>query len=411
MIYVCDAIMGSGKSQSAITYMNEHPERKFIYVTPYLTEATRIRDGCPALKFVEPSNAYEKYNHSKIFHTLELVKAGRNVTTTHQAFRSYPPELLSEIRDAEYTIIIDEAVNILEEFEVSQADLDILEECGFIKKAENRYEKGEREYKGEAFDELIRMLDCRDLIVGYDEDGTKKQMFWILPPELFTCAKDIFVLTFLFDGQHMRQMFDMYGLEYERINVARDGDVYRFSKTEKYVPDYVKDIVGNIRIVDGGRINKVGDAENAFSKNWVKTHKDQVEQTKKNLHNLYSVRWKGRPVENRLWGTYNCGKEKFKGRGYTNNFLVYNQRASNDWRNCDMLAYLANVYMSVPMKVFYRENGLVVDEEMFALSVMIQWIWRSAIRDGKPIDLYLPSSRMRRILKNWMNSLMEEVNL
>jgi hypothetical protein len=48
-VKVCDAIMGSGKSQSAIAYMNEHPEQRFVYVTPYLTEAQRITDACPAL--------------------------------------------------------------------------------------------------------------------------------------------------------------------------------------------------------------------------------------------------------------------------------------------------------------------------------------------------------------------------
>ncbi len=33
-IKVCDAIMGSGKSSAAISYMNEHPNQKFIYITP-----------------------------------------------------------------------------------------------------------------------------------------------------------------------------------------------------------------------------------------------------------------------------------------------------------------------------------------------------------------------------------------
>ena len=31
-IKVCDAIMGAGKTEAAITYMNEHKEKKFIYV-------------------------------------------------------------------------------------------------------------------------------------------------------------------------------------------------------------------------------------------------------------------------------------------------------------------------------------------------------------------------------------------
>ena len=56
MIQVCDAIMGTGKSSAAITYMNEHRNEKFIYITPYLEEAERIKNGCKDMHFIEPSD-------------------------------------------------------------------------------------------------------------------------------------------------------------------------------------------------------------------------------------------------------------------------------------------------------------------------------------------------------------------
>ena len=34
MVRVCDAVMGTGKSSAAITYINEHPKEKFIYIFP-----------------------------------------------------------------------------------------------------------------------------------------------------------------------------------------------------------------------------------------------------------------------------------------------------------------------------------------------------------------------------------------
>ena len=43
-----------------------------------------------------------------------------------------------------------------------------------------------------------------------------------------------------------------------------------------------------------------------------------------------------------------------------------------------------------------------MDEDAYALSVMVQWIWRSAIRDGDEIYLYIPSSRMRTLLLDWI---------
>lgn len=65
MIQVCDAIMGTGKSSAAITYMNEHRNEKFIYITPYLEEAERIKNGCKDMHFVEPSDKLKQYEFKK----------------------------------------------------------------------------------------------------------------------------------------------------------------------------------------------------------------------------------------------------------------------------------------------------------------------------------------------------------
>ncbi len=43
-----------------------------------------------------------------------------------------------------------------------------------------------------------------------------------------------------------------------------------------------------------------------------------------------------------------------------------------------------------------------IQEDTYALSEMLQFIFRSAIRDGKEIELYIPSFRMRQMLKEWI---------
>ena len=43
-----------------------------------------------------------------------------------------------------------------------------------------------------------------------------------------------------------------------------------------------------------------------------------------------------------------------------------------------------------------------MEEDAYALSELIQWIFRSAIRDGKEIWLYIPSKRMRNLLIDWI---------
>ena len=109
-----------------------------------------------------------------------------------------------------------------------------------------------------------------------------------------------------------------------------------------------------------------------------------------------------------MWGTYCDTRNGLRGKGYTNAFVVFNERATNQYRDREILVYAANPFMNVGQKLFYQKNGVAIDEDMYALSTMIQWIWRSAIRDGKPIEIYIPSSRMRSLLIQWMKDAEEQ---
>ena len=44
------------------------------------------------------------------------------------------------------------------------------------------------------------------------------------------------------------------------------------------------------------------------------------------------------------------------------------------------------------------------DENLYALSELLQWIWRSTIRDNKPVCIYIPSERMLNLLIDWLNN-------
>ena len=133
-IKVCDAIMGSGKSSAAISYMNEHPQQKFIYITPYLEEAVRIRKSCPQLDFKEPSNKIPEFDFKKYEHTVKLITSGKNITSTHNMFLRYSDEMIDMIKKQEYTLIIDEAVDVLRASNITASDMQLMEEAGWTSK-------------------------------------------------------------------------------------------------------------------------------------------------------------------------------------------------------------------------------------------------------------------------------------
>ena len=52
---------------------------------------------------------------------------------------------------------------------------------------------------------------------------------------------------------------------------------------------------------------------------------------------------------------------------------------------------------------FFSSYDIQIDQDGLALSTMLQWIWRSAIRDDKSIQIYIPSKRMRDLLKQYLD--------
>ena len=402
MVRVCDAIMGTGKSSAAITYLNEHSDDKFIYITPYLDEANRIKRYCPRIAFVEPSNKLKQYDFKKSIHTAALIREGRNITTTHQAFKGYTQDTLDCIKEQGYTLIIDENVDVLEMFEFHPDDLQLAVDAGYIVENNGVYSIANKNYNGKALQELFSLLKSRELIRMTDKDENAL-FYWALPPELLTSFKDVFILTYLFNGQSLHHFMEIYNIPYEYIGIERTkSGVYRFSDYPGYTPEYVYRLKDMLHILERDRINDIGDDYHSLSMSWFKRGGSGVEQLKKNVSNCFNNIWRDIPANKRLWGSYNGEFNKIRGKGYTKSFLTFNAKATNAYRDRECLVYIANLFMNVNEKKFYQMHGITVNEDAYALSIMVQWIWRSAIRDGKEVYLYIPSRRMRTLLANWI---------
>lgn len=229
MVKVCDAIMGSGKSQSAIAYMNEHRDKPFVYITPYLDEAARIRNGCPELMFVEPSDKLAEFNFSKLEHTKALLRDGRNITTTHAAFRSYTGDMVESINQHNYTLIIDEAVDVFQEAKYNDGDIQLLLDGGYIQHNGDAFSCLGREYTGDRLKDLFSMLRCNNLMqVDLGARGTQ-YYYWAVPCNILNAFGEVFVLTYLFESQEFKYFLDINGIRYEYIGIHHENGQYRFS--------------------------------------------------------------------------------------------------------------------------------------------------------------------------------------
>lgn len=400
MVKVCNAIMGSGKTQAAISYINAHPERKFLYITPYMEEATRIRLACPQANFVEPDQL-PQYNLSKSTHTNALVASGRSVASTHQAMMYYTSDTIRMLKEQNYTLIIDEEVNVLQASEgVSSADIKLAMDGGYIEAGPSgEYRYTGKEYGGGKLGHLFRMLKSRPLI---NIKGARGSWYWLFTKELLSEVDDVIVLTYLFEGSAMQSFMKMFDVPYTYIGIHKAGDnIYTFADRPEYVPEYVQRLPEMIHIEMDPKINSIGEGSTALSENWYKKN-GNVDEVRKNIYNYFRNRLTWLPASERLCARFSDNWGQIRDKGYWDRGLIFCQKATNKYSKCHALAYPVNVIVNPRVANYYAQNGAPIDRDVYSLSIMLQWIWRSAIRNGEEIWLYVPSKRMRELLIAWI---------
>lgn len=381
--------MGYGKTSAAINFMNASSGR-FIYITPFLSEVERIYTACSDKRFVSP-----EARATKLCDVKRLIEAGRNIVSTHALFNMFDDETAELIRRGGYTLVMDEVADVVHQIQISDEDLCTLLEKYVSVEGDGKISWVADEYKG-LFEPYKKALKNKQLIHYSD-----KSAVWLFPIEVFRAFQDVYVLTYMFESQLQRCYFDYYGMEYDKHGVSGDVNLgFRFSEhpTERDGTEY--DTL--IRIVDDDRLCDIGEAASALSKTWyVNADDEALAELKKNTQTFFRKRV-GCRSSDCLWTTFQDFKSRLTGDGYTKGFLACNARATNQYRQRSTAAYLINRYINPVVKNFFATHGIVTDDEGYALSEMIQWIWRSAIRDGKQINIYIPSRRMRNLLYGWL---------
>lgn len=402
-VKVCDAICGAGKTSSAIAMMNSNSSKRYVFVTPYLSEVDRIQKACSGLHFQAPDDSSAK---TKMADLKSLINSGSNIVTTHALFLKCADSTKQMLAEARYTLVLDEVVSTMEEAKISKGDVAILDRAGLILDDESgkRFDWKSYKEKSGAFSKAMALSVSHRLLCFEDN-----WFFWSVPPSLFTCFEDVYLMTYLFEYQPIRYFFDANKIEYELIGTRRTETGFEFCP--RVESDRARDLRGMIHILDNKKLNKIGDGRTDLSHAWFQrssSGKDaqasNLERLRKNIGNIFKNVWKAES-QSTMWGVYKEYQGRLKGWGYAKSFVSYNIRASNDYSGRTFLAYCVNVFFNPFEKRYYKNLGVKVDDDMYAVSTMVQWIFRSAIRNNKEIWIYIPSARMRWLLAKWLDNL------
>ncbi|OAA91460.1 hypothetical protein [Clostridium ljungdahlii] len=398
-ITVIDSIMGTGKTSWTIQHMGEAPLlEKFIYITPFLSEVERVKTSLPDMNFKDPTVKNRK--GSKLEGLKQLLSRGENIVSTHALFKRCDEEVIELLQKMRYTLILDEVVEVVEKFDIVKEDIRILFDSKTIIEDGKRWIKWvgtDRSYDG-GLKNVMEQCFCNNLY-HYGENF----YLWTFPIEVFQQFEEVFVLTYMFDGSLQKYYFDIFDVKY--IYKAVERSTNNKYKLVEYtgIDDLTK--ISELLHIYEGKLNTCGNGEYTFSATDMKKlvkKPVQLKAIQSNVYNFFRNITKTSAEEN-MWTTFKDCQNSLKGKGYTKGFVAVNSRATNEFRERTSMAYIANRFTQPYIKQFFKAHDIEINEDKLALAELLQWIWRSAIREGKEVQLYIPSERMRMLLKDWLS--------
>lgn len=450
-ITIIDSIMGSGKTSWAIQYMNEHQEKPYLYITPLLTETKRICAVCNKNKskdFVSPQN----FGNGKLENLKQYVARGVNIAATHQLFVNIDDELRELFRQQNYNLFIDEELpvikgyndTLLPEEKISRSmtagDIKFMldtnaiavedgSSTGFIKWChQGEYE----EFKHLRVQQLANKHEL--LLIE------NKSLFWVFSPETWSLFENTYIMTYQIKGTIEDCYFQYYKIPYKMQSVEKDA-TGRYSLCDY---DSEKDMAARrgyqsfIDILEDEKLNNICKANpykkmrGQFSDTWyAKNFTKSKGEMKLAFDKVRKHRFHASSKEI-MWTTFADYETRLKIAGAICTpmpkemakrlvklnkvereqvekkykcFVPVNAKATNDYSDRTKLFYWCNMFINPELNKFFKWQHCNFDENKFATNILIQWIWRSAIRKPEPehIQIYIPSERMRDLLKKWLS--------
>lgn len=418
MITVIDSPCGAGKSFYCMKMVRENPTERYVYVTPYLDEINRIVKNNNS--FYRPTNENKQ---GKLCGLKTLLDYNVNIATTHALFRKFDEETVELVKDGAYNLILDEVADVVNTIEMEPKDIeyiksicDVKEDGQLIWKDDN-YSGSYRNFVAN-YKELKKDGKVKPIVLDIMELCKEKRAYismnkfivWTFPVEVFNCFKSVTICTYMFDAQIQRYYYDLYNVKYTKKSIVNHELV-------EYTP--AKSNINKLHIEMDESLNEWGRKTasistakyNPLSHNWFNTRKS-LKFVINSMFNFYYNKHNAK-TSDVIWTTFKdvaeqIGKAKrglnFKDTKYKN-FLSCNARATNDYDNRHYVIYGINKFISPEVKNFFTTHNIEIDEDSYALSEMIQFIYRSAIRKNEDTYVYIPSERMRSLLIEYMNPL------
>lgn len=381
-----DAPMGAGKT-TAIINMVKTTQKHYLIVTPYLEEITRI---CASTGCITPETDHKQHE------LLELVKTGKNICITHELFSRCSLQTLTALQG--YSLIIDEepqTISVLEDLKgYSQHDITDLINAGYLGITEDTHSLYAIEDKhcqgvlSSLYEYLCTLLVTNDIYMSNSAFiHMKKRCIWEYFEDITICS---------------------YRLHYSLLQAYCELNTiathYQHIENGHIVDGYLDQKPANLYRLQCYTPQKLKASCSVY---WYQTHTEDV----KTLLSSFD-KWRERrvPAEYRkgyYWTTYKSFQEliaKTTKKITQKKFVSCNAKATNKYRNCHVVGVFIQRFLNVPITQFLSAKGVCVDEKEFALSELLQFVWRSNMRtnDSTPVFVFIGSRKLYDNFMSWL---------
>lgn len=440
---IIDSPMGIGKSAALIDLIRFHNRGEDTEPTRFIVFVPTIRERdnrfAAELDLKCPKTA--PYNKS----ILELIRNGGNIVTTHALWSIFNDETLNAFHNSKYKYVafFDEvpplfrdvvgAGNKLDDqangVRFGPADVKLMQQTGIISvkngvieyNSKCEYAKSDADYK--VFNAVKNLSYSCTLYPYGNKDGFFTSIIAFAKRELFSCFKECWFFSYqTYDSMlHKYCALNRIGMEYYHII---DRRIMR-NPGGRFIETY-PDGIEKLNILDGKLFNMNGN----LTKRWYsRASKDKTQaglkELKQKFRNAYEfMKARGVRSDTFMFTTFNAYKNLLQsnGRHYPTlrRFLPCNTKATNAYRNCTGVAYLCNRYFDITCSHFLADRAkeennpeLKFNDDNYALSELVQFIWRSNVRvkeSRQPVYVWIPNQRMRTLLQDFQKRALAKKN-
>ena len=412
VIKIEDYPCGSGKTTRMIENFKE--DQKYLVILPLLSEINRVIEASNDVEFVQPDDKQGTKTNSLESHLL----LGKNIATTHEMYERLVPMIRDGLLD-DYDIIIDEVPKVVEmvtsksktsiqEFYLDAGYLDVDATTGLVRPTMKWWQN-----RDEVSDTLSpKILTYAETGCLYLQEG--KMFIWALPQSILTSGMSVTVMTYKSEGSMLLAYLRKLGLPYAVSNDNSSEEDFR-EKAAKLIT------IEDIPALSKTNFSHTGQVKGMSSSSYAAKVARSLKNLKErklvgiDINNILLTSMKdawikaandnNRDAEDGDETTKKNSKPGVFAKGSRMkdvNWIANTTRGTNDYMYCSHLIYLYDQNIN-PVLARWLGDSTQAFKDAYALTELIQWVWRSRVRRGEPVTLYLPSPRMRRLFEEWLN--------